>query len=129
MSVVAFNPCVSCGACCAHYRISFYWSEACHEAGGTIPAELTEQVNKHFVAMKKTKCDSPRCIALEGTIGVNVSCSIYPERSSTCREFAIAWENGEPNEKCNKARKAYGLSPIEPPQPFAPVWPETPQVA
>ncbi|THB82127.1 YkgJ family cysteine cluster protein, partial [Pantoea allii] len=21
------NPCVSCGACCAHFRVSFYWAE------------------------------------------------------------------------------------------------------
>lgn len=129
MSVVAFNPCITCGACCAYYRISFYWSEACNEAGGTVPAELTEKVNSHFVAMKKIGDSPSRCVALQGTIGANVSCNIYPDRSSTCREFAIAWEHGEANDKCNKARMAHGLPPIEPPKPFIPVWPETPQVA
>ncbi|MEG6657786.1 YkgJ family cysteine cluster protein, partial [Pseudomonas aeruginosa] len=21
------NPCLTCGACCAHFRVSFYWGE------------------------------------------------------------------------------------------------------
>ena len=129
MSVVAFNHCITCGACCAYYRISFYWSEACPEAGGSIPAELTEKVNTHFVAMKKTSDGQRRCVALQGTIGENVSCNIYSDRSSTCREFNIAWENGEANDKCNKARMAHGLLPIEAPTPFIIDWPETPEVA
>ena len=37
----AANPCLDCGACCASFRVSFYWSEA--EARG-LPAEMTEQV-------------------------------------------------------------------------------------
>ncbi len=94
-----------------------------------MPAELTEKINSHFVAMRKTDDSPARCVALQGTIGLNVSCNIYPDRSSTCREFAIAWEHGEANDKCNKARMAHGLPPIEPPKPFIPVWPETPQVA
>ena len=24
----SLNPCVTCGACCAHFRVSFYWAEA-----------------------------------------------------------------------------------------------------
>ena len=30
------NPCMTCGACCIFFRVSFYWSEA-DDAGGTIP--------------------------------------------------------------------------------------------
>ncbi|MBB8903342.1 YkgJ family cysteine cluster protein, partial [Escherichia coli] len=22
------NPCITCGACCAFFRVSFYWAEA-----------------------------------------------------------------------------------------------------
>ncbi|OZZ73507.1 zinc/iron-chelating domain-containing protein, partial [Klebsiella pneumoniae] len=22
------NPCMTCGACCAYFRVSFYWAEA-----------------------------------------------------------------------------------------------------
>ncbi|EJF2880940.1 YkgJ family cysteine cluster protein, partial [Escherichia coli] len=38
------NPCMTCGACCAFFRVSFYWAEA-DDAGGTIPARLTEQIS------------------------------------------------------------------------------------
>lgn len=30
------NPCVSCGACCAYFRVSFYWAES-ESGGGTVP--------------------------------------------------------------------------------------------
>ncbi|WP_173678225.1 YkgJ family cysteine cluster protein, partial [Escherichia coli] len=54
----------------------------------------------------------PRCIALAGTPGKNACCTIYENRSSTCREFAMSGENGEVNEACNRARAKYGLTPL-----------------
>ncbi|EFL0022701.1 YkgJ family cysteine cluster protein [Escherichia coli] len=86
------NPCMTCGACCAFFRVSFYWAEA-DDAGGT------NQKN-------------PRCIALAGTPGKNACCTIYKNRSSTCREFAMSGENGVVNEACNRARAKYGLTPL-----------------
>jgi len=35
------NPCLSCGACCAAFRVSFYWREADGgESGGAVPPAL-----------------------------------------------------------------------------------------
>ena len=39
------NPCVSCGACCGYFRVSFYWAEA-EDGGATLPdgaRELTKR--------------------------------------------------------------------------------------
>lgn len=108
------NPCLTCGACCAYFRASFYWAEI-DEAGGTVPTELTQQVSPFMRAMKGTFGEKPRCIALQGEIGKEVSCGIYRQRSSTCREFPVAWENGIANERCDKARVAHGLEPLSPP--------------
>ncbi|HWU69743.1 MAG TPA: YkgJ family cysteine cluster protein, partial [Pseudoxanthomonas sp.] len=36
------HPCLSCGACCAIFRVSLHWSEADPEQGGRVPIELTE---------------------------------------------------------------------------------------
>ena len=33
---------MTCGACCAFFRVSFYWAEG-DDANGTVPASLTEQ--------------------------------------------------------------------------------------
>ncbi|RTZ48276.1 hypothetical protein EKL30_02365 [Candidimonas sp. SYP-B2681] len=33
----ASNPCLSCGACCAHFRVSLYCREIAGEAGGSVP--------------------------------------------------------------------------------------------
>ncbi len=44
------NPCMTCGACCAHYRVSFYWGESSEAPGGFVPIELTEQVHPRCCA-------------------------------------------------------------------------------
>jgi Fe-S-cluster containining protein len=75
------NPCLSCGACCAHFRVSFYCGELQGPAGGWVPVELTSKVNDLHAAMKGTEFGNGRCIALRGEIGkAGVSCSIYRDR-------------------------------------------------
>jgi len=108
------NPCLNCGACCAFFRATFHWSET-DDAGGTVPLDLTEDCDMFRRAMKGTNQAHPRCVALDGAIGVHVACSIYDVRASTCREFPVAWENGEANDKCDRARIAWGLPPLPPP--------------
>jgi Fe-S-cluster containining protein len=70
------NPCVTCGACCALFRVSFHWSEADAGTGGRTPAELSVRVTPHRVAMRGTEKVPIRCIALEGEIGKRVGCTI-----------------------------------------------------
>ena len=106
------NPCIACGACCAFFRASFYWSEADPACGGTVPADLTEKLNDFRRVMRGTGGKEPRCAALLGTIGEAVRCSIYDLRSSVCREFPPSWEQGVHNERCDKARLAWGLEPL-----------------
>jgi Fe-S-cluster containining protein len=100
------QACLSCGACCATFRVSFYWSETSAHPQGTVPIEMTVAVNPYLVCMKNTEANPVRCIALKGEIGSTVTCSIYSERSSTCREFEAG------TEACNKARLQHGLSPL-----------------
>ncbi|MDX1442294.1 MAG: YkgJ family cysteine cluster protein [Gammaproteobacteria bacterium] len=126
------HPCLSCGACCAFYRVSFYWTEADPFNGGTIPQELVQQLTPHRVAMKGTtgKAGKSRCIALDGEVGKSVGCSIYDKRGTTCRDFAPSWESGRPNESCDKARAFYGMTPLTPedfeaPDPQFPPLPRT----
>lgn len=114
------HPCLTCGACCAFYRASFYWAETDDAEGGTVPAHLTEKMNDFRSMMKGTAGEKPRCIALQGTIGEQVHCSIYELRASVCRDFSVSWEFGVPNERCDRARIAWGLEPLSPnslPQP------------
>lgn len=80
-----------------------------------MPASLTEQVNSYMRCMQGTNTKKPRCINLRGEIGQNVMCSMYENRPSPCREFSQSWEFGEPNEACDRARAAYGLAPLAPP--------------
>ena len=109
------NPCITCGACCAYFRASFYWAETDLHSGGTVPAQMTEKLTPFRSVMKGTNQPNPRCIALEGEIGSCVSCSIYEQRASVCRDFEFSWQNGAPHDRCDKARAAWGLPPLPAP--------------
>jgi Fe-S-cluster containining protein len=81
----AVNPCTTCGACCAQFRVSFYWSESDAHPGGRVPAAFTVAVTPHRLAMRGTEGRSPRCAALEGEVGEPVRCTIYEQRPTPCR--------------------------------------------
>jgi Fe-S-cluster containining protein len=106
------NACLSCGACCASFRVSFYWAETTLATPTGVPHELTEVIAPFYNCMKGTNNTQSRCIALQGTVGEHVSCSIYEQRSSTCREFDMVDEQGQINAQCTKARANYNLLPI-----------------
>lgn len=97
------HPCLTCGACCAHYRVSFYWSEA--ETRG-LPDSMVEQVNPWMACMIGTGAKPVRCTALKGEVGQTVTCSIYAQRPSPCRSVEMG------DERCMAARAAHGLQPL-----------------
>jgi Fe-S-cluster containining protein len=95
--------CQRCGACCAVFRVSFYWAEADDAPGGTVPAALTRPVGPLHRCMAGTEARPVRCVALRGEVGGAVACGIYAQRSSTCRDV-------QPGDaQCRKARGAHGL--------------------
>jgi uncharacterized protein len=107
------NPCRSCGACCAHYRVSFYWAEADDATPGGVPTGLTEKSIGVSRVMKGTNRSNPRCSALIGEIGRQVGCAIYLRRPQICRDLHASWSAGLQDEKCDKARMALGLVPLQ----------------
>jgi Fe-S-cluster containining protein len=97
--------CQQCGACCATYRVSFYWAEADDAPGGTVPVALTQPISPHMRCMQGTYAKQPRCVALQGEIGQHVACGIYEQRSSTCHALQAG------DAQCLKARLAHGIDP------------------
>lgn len=77
-----------------------------------MPDELVSSISPSRVAMLGTDCKSVRCTSLEGEVGKGTSCSIYEQRSSTCREFEASWTDGQHNPDCDAARAAFGLPAI-----------------
>ncbi|PBD41306.1 zinc/iron-chelating domain-containing protein [Klebsiella pneumoniae] len=107
------NPCMTCGACCAYFRVSFYWAEA-DDAGGLVPSALTEPLTPFLRCMSGTnqrQSAARPCLAISAT---PFTALIYENRPSPCREFAMSGENGEENDACNRARARYGLPPLRP---------------
>lgn len=117
--------CQSCGACCAYFRVSFYWAETDAHPAGSVPRHLTVPVSPSLVAMRGSERKNPRCVALDGAIGQAVGCRIYEQRSSSCREFAAG------DERCAQARRSHGLPPLpaeEPEKPEESILTEIPDV-
>jgi Fe-S-cluster containining protein len=103
------NPCLNCGACCSNFRVSFYHGEMDVQSGGFVPSELTTQVNSHFACMSGTE-QGGKCIALNGEVGCENSCSIYENRPSPCREFEVWDKSGKPNPQCQTLRSKNGIA-------------------
>jgi Fe-S-cluster containining protein len=93
---------LSCGACCASFRVDFSLYET-EDMGGSVPQGLADQITAHTARMRGTDHARPRCAALTGQIGVRAACGIYEWRPSPCREF----EPGSP--ACQRARMRHGL--------------------
>lgn len=102
------NVCQPCGACCAHFRVSFYWAEADDTPGGFVPVQFTEQLTPHLRCMQGTSQKAPRCTALGGEVGQWVACRIYEHRPIPCREVMPG------SAQCLKARAAHGLPALPP---------------
>jgi uncharacterized protein len=109
---MADNPCIACGACCAGFRVSFYWGEGDDAPDGFVPIVHTTQLTPHRRCMKGTDRSAPRCECLSGTVGENVRCTIYAQRPTPCREFNFHGEHGLANVRCNEVRAKHGLTPL-----------------
>jgi Fe-S-cluster containining protein len=101
----AVSPCLSCGACCACFRVDFSVHELLSE-GGSVPDGLTVEVNGHTARMRGTDHVPVRCAALTGKLGQHVGCGIYEWRPSPCREFEAG------SEACDRARARHGMAPL-----------------
>ncbi len=108
------NPCISCGACCAHFRVQFYWREAnAGESDHVVPHGFFEELTTFLRCMAGTaKKHRPKCLGLQGRIGQNAVCSIYSCRPTPCREFNASYSDGQNHPRCDEARKAHGLRPL-----------------
>lgn len=110
------GTCTRCGACCATYPVIFSRQELDSEAGGWVPAALAEhhELFGRCAHMRGTRDHQPRrCVALRGTIGVDVGCTIYEQRPSPCREFAPEADAGHADARCGDARRLHGLPPLQ----------------
>jgi len=108
----AQNPCLDCGACCQHFRVSFYGGESDAHPGGFVPDHLVVPINPVMACVKGTEMGHARCVALTGVVGESIGCSIYANRPSPCREFPVWMDDGSPNPDCQRLRAQIGKAPL-----------------
>lgn len=104
--------CLSCGACCAAFRVDFHREDLAGPNKAGVPAELTVPLTAILVRMRGTDEAPPRCVALAGDVGNAVSCRIYECRPGPCRDFAPYAPLGIGDDACDRARRRYGLPPL-----------------
>ena len=104
--------CLSCGACCAAFRVDFHRADLATSETVGVPEALTVPLTATLVRMRGTDEAPPRCVALEGEVGRQVSCSIYDRRPGPCRDFAPYAPLGMGDDACDRARRRYGLPPL-----------------
>jgi len=56
-----------------------------------------------FTSERGMRCEGNRCSALDGDVGVQTSCAVYPVRPEVCRSCLPG------DHECNIARVAFGL--------------------
>ncbi len=100
------HPCLSCGACCASFRVDFSVYEL-QERGGKVPDGLADTITDSLCRMRGTDYSPVRCAALTGKMGEKVACGIYEWRPSPCREFAAG------SDACQQARQRHGLPALQ----------------
>ena len=100
------HPCLTCGACCASFRVDFSVHES-QEQGGSVPSGLSEEVTDYTCRMRGTDWAKPRCAALIGKVGDKASCGIYEWRPWPFREFAPG------SDACNRVRRRHGMTELE----------------
>lgn len=74
MANIADDACLSCGACCAAFRVDFHRADLAAGApgkpdGAGVPRELAVPLTARLYRMCGTGAAPPRCIALEGEVG------------------------------------------------------------
>lgn len=88
--------CRSCGGCCAY---SDTWPEFIEDTDG-------DGIDDALIDMDRgmMRCNGDRCLALVGEVGKDVSCSVYENRPSVCREFQPGTDG------CKQVRKWFKLA-------------------
>jgi Fe-S-cluster containining protein len=104
--------CTRCGACCVAYLVTFLRRELESELGGWVPIAYSEAIDDRRACMRGTGDRPRRCLALRGTIGVDVRFAIYRHRPSPCRAFAPEAAVGRGDAACANARRLHGLPPL-----------------
>lgn len=100
------HPCQTCGACCSQFQVKFNTSE------DFVPFFYKIKISDSQMALKFNHPEKKRCLALDGHIGKNVHCKIYPFRPSPCHNFKASFENGIHQVRCDEARAVMGLRPL-----------------
>jgi Fe-S-cluster containining protein len=101
--------CLECGACCAYFhQVPVLMTDPTPRAltwAVLEPEDSEDDLEDDHVRWLKREPVGGRCVALDGPVGRQVSCSVYELRPKSCREF----ERG--SDRCHAVRRMYGLEP------------------
>jgi len=101
--------CRRCGACCMpELRLPFYVGLTGADLRRLTPRSRSRHVGRASLLTKLDPVGRCVCIALRGTVGRRVWCTIYARRPGACRRLTRG------GAACRKARRQAGLPPLPP---------------
>ena len=64
-----------------------------------MPPDYVQPLTAVYSCMQGTNQKQPRCVALKGEIGQQVSCSMYEQRSSSANRYMLGIHNVQKQDK------------------------------
>jgi uncharacterized protein len=96
--------CLTCGACCAFaLLVSVTPAES-----GALPAYWDVTLDAGDTTINRAlprNLETGYCTFLQGNVGENIYCDIYPDRPHLCRDFEAG------SDRCHADRRMYGIEP------------------
>jgi Fe-S-cluster containining protein len=99
--------CLTCGACCQSLLcVGVRPSDNVHP---DLVWDITAEANDGEIVVDRylrRNGETLACVALEGTVGEKVACSIYDTRPVMCHHFDAG------SDRCHAIRRAFGIEPF-----------------
>jgi Fe-S-cluster containining protein len=96
--------CRTCGACCVpELKLPFYVGVTERDLARLTPRFRSRNVARGSILTKVDRVGHCVCVALQGTVGRRVNCTIYERRPDACRQLEAG------RRACHKARRQAGL--------------------
>ncbi|HEY3358019.1 MAG TPA: YkgJ family cysteine cluster protein [Polyangia bacterium] len=96
--------CRTCGACCVpEITLPFYVGVTAKDIARLTPRFRSRHVARGSILTKLDRIGHCVCVALQGTVGRRVSCTIYARRPDACRQLEAG------TRACLKARRQAGI--------------------
>ena len=105
--------CVTCGACCVYGLVIPINRREPEPLERYIEVTLDDAADVIIERVFEREESDGRCVNMAGEVGVEIGCTVYPDRPQICRDFDAG------SDRCFGYRRMYGIDPPLDPEQLA----------